>query len=106
ALNAIFNDRQSFEAIEKTQKNESEAQRPAVLEERANASAEMDGAYIPLQLPDDGLDLKTILVDLEVDFIRQALDVNMGVVARAASMLGMRRTTLVEKMRKYGLQRE
>ncbi|MGL5249481.1 MAG: sigma-54 dependent transcriptional regulator [Enterovibrio sp.] len=106
ALNAIFSDRQSFEAIEKTQKNESEAQRPAVLEERANASAEMDGAYIPLQLPDDGLDLKTILVDLEVDFIRQALDVNMGVVARAASMLGMRRTTLVEKMRKYGLQRE
>ena len=28
-----------------------------------------------------------------------------GVVAHAAKRLGMRRTTLVEKLRKYGLQR-
>jgi sigma-54 specific flagellar transcriptional regulator A len=27
------------------------------------------------------------------------------VVAQAASLLGMRRTTLVEKMRKYGINR-
>ncbi|CAH0534117.1 Anaerobic nitric oxide reductase transcription regulator NorR [Vibrio stylophorae] len=54
-------------------------------------------------LPPEGLNLKEMLADLEVDMIRQALDAQAGVVARAADMLGMRRTTLVEKMRKYGL---
>lgn len=58
------------------------------------------------ELPLEGLDLKAMLADLEVDMIRQALDVQLGVVARAASMLGMRRTTLVEKMRKYGMSKE
>jgi sigma-54 specific flagellar transcriptional regulator A len=36
--------------------------------------------------------------------IRQALDVTGGVVAHAAKLLRMQRTTLVEKLRKYGLQ--
>ena len=40
------------------------------------------------------------------DLIKQALDQQDGVVARAAEQLGMRRTTLVEKMRKYGLSKE
>ncbi len=57
------------------------------------------------ELPPEGVDLKAMLADLEVDMIRQALDMQMGVVARAADMLGMRRTTLVEKMRKYGLNK-
>ena len=34
----------------------------------------------------------------------QALDVTDGVVAHAAKLLRMQRTTLVEKLRKYGLQ--
>jgi sigma-54 specific flagellar transcriptional regulator A len=37
--------------------------------------------------------------------IKQALDEAGGVVAHAAKRLNMRRTTLVEKLRKYGLQR-
>lgn len=57
------------------------------------------------ELPPEGLDLKAMLADLEIDMIRQALDAQMGVVARAANMLGMRRTTLVEKMRKHGLSK-
>lgn len=57
-------------------------------------------------LPEEGVNLKEYLSELEVDLIRQALDHHDGVVARAADMLGMRRTTLVEKMRKYGLQRD
>ena len=36
--------------------------------------------------------------------IRQALDTTGGVVAHAAKLLRMQRTTLVEKLRKYGLQ--
>ena len=52
-------------------------------------------------LPEDGINLKEMLADLEVNYILQALDKQEGVVARAAELLGMRRTTLVEKMRKY-----
>lgn len=57
-------------------------------------------------LPAEGLDLKEYLNDLETSLIRQALDRADGVVAEAARHLGMRRTTLVEKIRKYGIQRE
>ncbi|WP_108124471.1 sigma-54 dependent transcriptional regulator [Saccharospirillum mangrovi] len=52
-------------------------------------------------LPVNGLDLKEYLTDLERSLIQQALDDAQGVVARAAEKLHIRRTTLVEKMRKY-----
>jgi sigma-54 specific flagellar transcriptional regulator A len=55
-------------------------------------------------LPEEGLDLKDHLADIEVGLIRQALDATGGVVAHAARLLRMQRTTLVEKLRKYGLQ--
>ena len=55
-------------------------------------------------LPEGGIDLKDHLADIEVGLIRQALDVTGGVVAHAAKLLRMQRTTLVEKLRKYGLQ--
>lgn len=59
-----------------------------------------------LQLPSDGIDLKDYLAELEIAFITQALDRHDYVVARAAEVLGLRRTTLVEKMRKYNLSKE
>ena len=58
-----------------------------------------------LRLPPGGIDLKEHLGMLETTLIRQALDECDGVVARAAKLLGMRRTTLVEKMRKYDISR-
>jgi sigma-54 specific flagellar transcriptional regulator A len=57
-------------------------------------------------LPLNGLDLKEYLANLEKDLISQALDDSAGVVARAADRLNIRRTTLVEKMRKYSLQKK
>lgn len=57
------------------------------------------------RLPRQGIDLKDYLAELERHFIQQALDEAGGVVAHAAKRLKLRRTTLVEKMRKYGLQR-
>lgn len=56
-------------------------------------------------LPEHGIDLKEYLTGLEQGLIQQALDDSGGVVARAAERLSIRRTTLVEKMRKYGMQR-
>jgi len=56
-------------------------------------------------LPEQGIDLKEYLTVLEGDLIRQALNECNGVVAHAAKRLNMRRTTLVEKLRKYDLER-
>lgn len=55
-------------------------------------------------LPDGGLDLKQHLADVERLLIEQALAQADGVVARAAEILRTRRTTLVEKIRKYKLE--
>ncbi|QYJ88062.1 sigma-54-dependent Fis family transcriptional regulator [Shewanella mesophila] len=60
----------------------------------------------PSELPPEGVNLKDLLAELEIDMIRQALDQQDSVVARAAEMLGIRRTTLVEKMRKYGMSKD
>ena len=57
------------------------------------------------RLPRDGLDLKQHLTEIEISLIEQALDECSGVVAHAANRLKIRRTTLVEKMRKYNIQR-
>ena len=51
------------------------------------------------------INLKEHLEGIERSLIEQALDVEKGVVARAAERLQIRRTTLVEKMRKYGISR-
>lgn len=57
------------------------------------------------RLPQEGIDLKEHLTNLECSLIKQALEDAGGVVAHAANRLNLRRTTLVEKLRKYGLQR-
>lgn len=56
-------------------------------------------------LPKDDFDLKELLTQLEYTYINQALTENRGIVSRAAKRLGLRRTTLVEKMKKYGIGR-
>ncbi len=58
-----------------------------------------------MSLPGRGLDLKEQMQSQEVTLIQQALERSSGVVAHAATLLKMRRTTLVEKMRKLGLSR-
>ncbi|CAM2789195.1 MULTISPECIES: sigma-54 dependent transcriptional regulator [Vibrio] len=70
-----------------------------------DASDNFNDVDVPQALPPEGVNLKELLADLEVSLINQALEAQGGVVARAADMLGMRRTTLVEKMRKYNMQR-
>ncbi len=57
-------------------------------------------------LPEEGLDLKEHLADIESSLIQQALERTDGVVAHGAKLLQMRRTTLVEKMRKYNIHRD
>jgi sigma-54 specific flagellar transcriptional regulator A len=55
------------------------------------------------ELPDDGIDLKDHLTQIEQRLIRQAMVRADGTVADAARLLRMQRTTLVEKLRKTSL---
>lgn len=70
--------------------------------ENTDGTAENPSAVLA-QLPEQGIDLKEYLAMMEGDLIRQALIECNGVVAHAAKRLNMRRTTLVEKLRKYPL---
>ena len=54
-------------------------------------------------LPEDGVDLREHLLMIERQLIEQALQRSRGTVAKAARLLNLRRTTLVEKMRKLGM---
>ena len=54
-------------------------------------------------LPRGGIDLKDHLSAIEIGLIRKALEEADGTVAGAARLLNIRRTTLVEKLRKYRL---
>jgi sigma-54 specific flagellar transcriptional regulator A len=69
------------------------------------AAAAVPDPEAPALLPINGLDLKDYLGRLERSLIEQALEDTNSVVARAADRLHIRRTTLVEKMRKYGIER-
>ncbi len=60
-------------------------------------------APVEAALPRGGIDLKDHLSAIEVGLIRKALEEADGTVAGAARLLRIRRTTLVEKLRKYGL---
>ena len=66
--------------------------------------AESDyGIHDAATLPADGIDLRAHLTQIERRLIEQALERTDGTVAHAARLLGLRRTTLVEKLRKLGL---
>lgn len=57
-------------------------------------------------LPEGGVNLKDHLSQVERALISEALRESSGTVAHAARLLKVRRTTLVEKLRKYGLHRK
>jgi len=68
--------------------------------------AEIEPVAVVDSLPAEGIDLKDHIARIEINLIKAALDRAEGVVAHAAQLLGLRRTTLVEKLRKYGLGRD
>ena len=61
------------------------------------------GQGVPMDLPEEGLDLRALLNDLEERLIRQALERTSWNKNRAATLLRMNRTTLVEKLKKRGM---
>ena len=55
-----------------------------------------------ISLPEQGVDLKRILSDIEDSLIEQALERTNGNKNQASKLLQMNRTTLIEKMKKKG----
>ncbi len=55
-------------------------------------------------LPPEGIDLRQYLASIEQEMIHNALQESGGVVQRAAELLGIGRTTLVEKIRRHKLR--
>ena len=60
------------------------------------------GAPDACALPEQGIDLREHLLSIERALVQQALDRANGTVAQAARLLNLRRTTLVERLRKLG----
>ncbi len=56
-----------------------------------------------VNLPSEGIDMKKYLANIEQEMICQALADTNGVVQRAAELLGVGRTTLAEKIKRYGI---
>ena len=56
----------------------------------------------PCALPEQGIDLREHLLAIERALVQQALARANGTVAQAARLLNLRRTTLVERLRKLG----
>jgi sigma-54 specific flagellar transcriptional regulator A len=80
--------------------------RTAVMLESPPANLEaaaQDVQGVRVALPNSGLCLKTVLSEMERDLVKQALHRSEGVVSRAARLLNLGRTTLLEKMRKLQL---
>ena len=95
-----------FRHVDDEEENQFVANLSEQMQERALMMAPVTVEQEPdALLPEEGLDLKEYLGNLEQSLIQQALDDASGVVARAAERLRIRRTTLVEKMRKYGMSR-
>jgi len=72
----------------------------------SGGQAAPENAGAQAALPSDGLDLRNHMATIELGLINEALERTQGVVAHAAQLLGLRRTTLVEKLRKYGIERD
>jgi sigma-54 specific flagellar transcriptional regulator A len=87
---------------------ESEGFEPQPLEPNRLAPTAIEAATLdPFEaltiLPQEGLDLRAHLLAVERRLIEQALERANGTVAHAARLLNLRRTTLVEKLRKLGI---
>ena len=68
-------------------------------------STRQENSFLPpLTLPVEGLDLDSLLQELENDFILQALSRTRGNKTLAAELLRLNRTTLIERMRKRKLE--
>ncbi len=83
--------------------NDGNVVEPADLPERILAKAPAGSVSGKERLSPDGVDLNIMLDEIENNMIVQALEISRGVKSKAASLLGLNRTTLIEKMKKKAI---
>jgi DNA-binding NtrC family response regulator len=59
---------------------------------------------VPPQVTTSGIDMNRVIADVEREMIKQAMVLGGGVKARAAELLKINRTTLVEKIKRLGME--
>jgi DNA-binding NtrC family response regulator len=57
-----------------------------------------------IDIPEDGLDFNTVVSDLERRLILRSLEATGGNKKKAASLLRLKRTTFVEKLKRMGME--
>ena len=63
-------------------------------------------SFAKMPAPGRPIDLKREIETIELEQIHNALDLADGIISEAARLLTLKRTTLIEKMRKYGVQQQ
>jgi two-component system response regulator AtoC len=63
-----------------------------------------NASFPSIDIPDDGIHFNTMVSELEKRLILQSLQVAKGNKKRAASLLHLKRTTFVEKLRRMGME--
>lgn len=76
---------------------------PASAEDVAAAAA---APHAKTPAPGRPIDLKREIETIELEQIHVALDLADGIISEAARLLTLKRTTLIEKMRKYGVHQQ
>jgi DNA-binding NtrC family response regulator len=84
--------------------NEGKPVEPDDLPERIREKVPVDSASSKDKLSSDGVDLNIMLDEIENNMIIQALEISRGVKSKAANLLGLNRTTLIEKMKKKAIE--
>ena len=73
------------------------------LPSRISGTVEGKGNLPILHIPEEGLDLAETLEKVERTLIKQAMEKSRNIKARAAALLNLNRTTLVEKIKRYDM---
>ena len=76
---------------------------PLVVEEEPDSTQELADLLVSSIDISQGCDLKQQLIAVETQLIQKALDATLGNVSKASELLSVRRTTLIEKIKKYQL---
>jgi sigma-54 specific flagellar transcriptional regulator A len=77
---------------------------PLVVGEEPGTTQELADLLVSSIDISQGCDLKRQLIAVETQLIQKALDATLGNVSKASELLSVRRTTLIEKIKKYQLQ--
>ncbi len=55
------------------------------------------------EISEKGIELNSLLKDIEIYYLKKALEISKGVKSKAAKLLNLNRTTFIEKLKKYNL---